>query len=72
MSIGENSMNLPNNHKTNISSLLCFKLLALGNGDDNDVLKLPKEHLKFELFGMVSMVLVLINKLLILLGKRLR
>ena len=72
MSVGENSMNLLNNRKTNVFSLLCFKLLALGNGDDNDVLKLPKECLKFKLFRMVLMVLVSINKLLILLGKRLR
>ena len=72
MIVGENSMNLPNNHKTNVFSLLCFKLLTLGNGDDDNVLKLPKECLKFKLFRMVLMVLVSINKLLILLGKRLR
>ena len=49
---------------------LCFKFLALGNGDDNNVPKLPEECLYLEVFGKVSMVLVLINKLLVLLGKR--
>jgi hypothetical protein len=60
------SINLPNNRKTNILRLLCFKFLAFGNGDDNDVQELPKERLKLELFGKVSMALVSINKLLIL------
>jgi hypothetical protein len=69
MSIG---INLPNNRKTNILRLLCFKLLAFGNGDDNDVQELPKERFKLELFGKVSMALVSINKLLILSGKRYR
>ncbi len=63
-------MNLLNNHKTNILRLLCFKFRAFRNGDDNDVLKLPKECLELELFGKVSMVLILINKLLILPRKR--
>ncbi len=62
-------MNLPNNHKINNLRLLHFKFPAFGNGDDNDVLKLPKERLKLKLFGMVLMALVSINKLLILLGK---
>jgi len=59
-------INLPNNRKTNISRLLCFKFLAFENGDDNNVQELPKERLKLELFGKVSMALVSINKLLIL------
>jgi len=41
--IGENSLNLPNNSQTNVFSLLRFKFVALGNGDDDDVQKLPKE-----------------------------
>jgi len=44
MRIGENSLNLPNNGQTDIFSLLCFKFVALGNGNDNDVQKLPEEH----------------------------
>jgi len=63
-------MNLPNNRKTDILRLLCFKFHAFGNGDDNDVQKLPEECLKLELFGKVLTALVLINKLLILSGKR--
>jgi len=70
-SIGENSMNLPNNCKTNNLRLLCFKFPAFRNGDNNNVSKLPEEHLKLKLFRTVLMVLVSINKLLILLGKRL-
>ncbi len=69
LSIGENGINLLNNCKTNILRLLCFKFPAFGNGNDNDGLKLPKKCLKLELFEKVSMVPVLINKLLILLGK---
>jgi len=42
--VGENSLNLPNNSQTNVFSLLCFKFVALGNGDDNDVQKLPEER----------------------------
>jgi len=42
--VGENSLNLPNNSQTNVFSLLCFKFVALGNGNDNDVQKLPKER----------------------------
>src|SRR6266436_2958781 len=71
MSVGENSMNLLNNRKTNNLRLLHFKFPAFGNGDDNDVSKLPEECLKLKLFRMVLMALVSINKLLILLGKRL-
>ena len=63
-------MNLPNNCKTNILRLLCFKFLAFENGDNDDGLKLPEEHFKLELFRKVLMVLVSINKLLILSGKR--
>jgi hypothetical protein len=63
-------MNLPNNRKTNVLRLRCFKSLAFGNGDDDDGLKLPEERLKLELFGKVLMALVSINKLLILSGKR--
>lgn len=70
MSVGEYSMNLPNNRKTNILRLVCFKLLAFGNGDDDDVPKLPKERLRLELFGKVSMALVSINKLLVLSGEK--
>ena len=59
-------MNLPNNRKTNILRLICFKFRAFRNGDDDDVLKLPKECLKLELLESVSMALVLIDELLIL------
>jgi len=43
MRIGENSLNLPNNGQTDVFSLLRFKFVALGNGDDDDVQKLPEE-----------------------------
>ena len=43
MHVGENSLNLPNNGQTDVFSLLCFKFVALGNGDDDDVQKLPEE-----------------------------
>jgi len=46
-----------------------LKFFAFGNGDDNDVQKLPKERLYLEFYGKVLILLVLINKLLILLGK---
>jgi hypothetical protein len=61
---------LPNNRKTNILRLLCFKFIAFGNGDDDNGLKLPEECLKLKLFGKVSMALVSINKLLVLSEKR--
>jgi hypothetical protein len=61
-------MNLPNNRKTNILRLVCFKFLASGNGDDDDEPKLPEECLKLEVFGKVLMAPVSINKLLILSG----
>jgi len=41
--VGENSLNLLNNGQTNVFSLLRFKFVALGNGDDNNVQKLPEE-----------------------------
>ena len=63
-------MNLPNNRKTNILRLLRFKFLAFGDGDDDDVPKLPEESLRLQLFGKVLMALVSINKLFILSGKR--
>jgi hypothetical protein len=63
-------MNLPNNCKTNILRRFRFKFLAFGNGDDDDVQKLPEERLKLKLFGNVSIALVSINKLLILSGTR--
>jgi len=44
MRVGENSLNLLNNSQTDVFSLLRFKFIALGNGDDNDVQKLPKER----------------------------
>jgi hypothetical protein len=69
VSVGKSGMNLPNNRKTNILSLLRFKFLGFGNGYDDDVLKLPEECLKLELFGTVSIALILINKLFILSGK---
>ena len=62
-------MNLPNNCKANILRLLCFKLGAFGNGDDDDEQKLPEECLELEVFSKVLIALVSINKLLILLGK---
>jgi hypothetical protein len=39
------NMNLLDNCKTDMFRLLCFKFLALGNGDDNNIPKLPKECL---------------------------
>ena len=59
-------MNLPDNCKTNTLRLLRFKFLAFGNGDDDDVQKLPDERLKLELFGKVLMSPVSINELLVL------
>jgi len=41
--IGEISLNLPNNSKTNVFRPLRFKFFAFGNGDDDNVQKLPKE-----------------------------
>ena len=70
MSVGESGVNLLNNRKTNILRLICFKFPAFGNGNDDDVQKLPKECLKLELFGTVLMALVSINELLVLSGKR--
>ena len=66
MSIGENSFNLLNNRETEIFRLLCSKFLAFGNGDDDDIPKLPEECLSLEFFGNVSISLILINELLIL------
>lgn len=63
-------MNLSNNRKTNILGLLCFQFRAFGNGNDNDVQKLPEKNLRLKLFGKVSMALVSIDKLLILSRKR--
>ena len=65
-------MNLPNNRKTNNLRLLSFKFFAFGNGDDDDVPKLPEECLWPEVFGKVLTALVSINKLLVLSGKRYR
>jgi hypothetical protein len=62
-------MNLPNNRETNSFGFLRFKFFAFGNGDDDNVQKLPEERLQLEIFGTVSKALVLVNKLLILLGK---
>jgi len=67
--VGEISLNLPNNSETNVFRLLCFKFFAFGNGDDDNVQKLPKEWLYLEFYRKVSILLVLINELLILLGK---
>lgn len=69
MSVGKNGTNLSNNRKTDILRPIRFKLLAFGNGDDNDVPKLPKECLKLEIFGTVLMTLILIHKLFILSAK---
>ena len=44
MSIGEFSMDLSNNRKTKIFRFLRFKLFTFRNGDDDDVLKLPKKR----------------------------
>ena len=44
MRVGENSLNLPNNGQTDVFSLLRFKFIALGNGDDDNVQKLPEER----------------------------
>ena len=69
MRIREDSLNLPNNGETNVFRLLCFEFFAFGDGDDDDVQKLPEERLYLEFFGKVSISLISINKLLILLGK---
>lgn len=69
MSVGKSDVNLLNDCKTNVLRLRCSKFLALGNGDDDDIPKLPEECLRLKLFGNVLMALVSINKLLILLGK---
>ena len=45
MSIGEFSMDLSNNCKIKIFRFLHFKLFTFRNGDDDDVLKLPKKYL---------------------------
>ena len=63
-------MNLPDNRKTKIFRLLYFEFLTYGNGNDDDVPKLPKESFQLENFRKVSMALVSINELLILLSKR--
>jgi len=44
MHVGENSLNLLNNGQTDVFSLLRFKFVALGNGDDDNVQKLPEER----------------------------
>ena len=41
--IGGNSLNLPNNSQVDVFRLLHFKFFALGNGDGNDIQKLPEE-----------------------------
>jgi len=43
--IGGNSLNLLNNSQVDIVRLLHFKFFALGNGDGDDVQKLPEERL---------------------------
>jgi len=43
-------MNLLDNHKTNILGLLGLKFIGFGNWDDNNVQKLPEEHLRLENF----------------------
>ena len=70
MSVGENSMNLPNDRETNGFRVRRFKFLGFGNRYDDDVQKLPEECLWLEIFGKISMTLVSINELLILSSKR--
>ena len=69
MRVREDSLNLPNNGETNVFGRLRFKFFAFGDGDDDDVQKLPEERLYLEFFGKVSISLILINELLRLLGK---
>jgi len=45
MSIGEISINAPNNRETKTFGLLCLKFIAFGNGNDDDVLELPVKRL---------------------------
>lgn len=66
MSVGKSGTNLPNNRKTNILRLLCSEFLAFGNGDDDDIQKLPEKCLRLEPFRKALMVLVSINELFIL------
>ena len=63
-------MNLPNNHKAHIFRLRRFKFLASGDGNDDDIPKLPEECLKLEVFWEVSVVLVSVDQLLILSGEK--
>ena len=67
--VGEISLNLLNNSKTNVFRPLRFKFFAFGNGDDDNIQKLPEERLYLEFYRKVSISLVLINELFILLGK---
>ena len=69
MRVVEINLNLPNNSETNVFGPLRFELSAFGNGDDDDVQELPEKRLHLEFYGKVSISLVLINELLILLGK---
>jgi len=41
--VGEISLNLLNNSKTNVFRPLRFKFFAFGNGDDDNIQKLPEE-----------------------------
>ena len=59
MSVGESGVNLLNN----ILRHICFRFPAFGNGNDDDVQKLPKECLKLELFGTVLMARILRKKI---------
>jgi hypothetical protein len=59
-------MNLVDNRKTNVLRHICFKFLAFGDGDDDDVPKLPEARFELKLFWEVLMALVSINELLIL------
>ena len=67
--VREDSLNLLNDGKANDFRLHRFKFFAYGDGDDDDVQKLPKVRLYLEFYGKVSISLISINELLILLGK---
>src|SRR5260221_883793 len=54
MSVGEDSLNLPNNRKTKTFRLLRFKLIAFRDWDDYDIQKLPEECFLIQNFCKVS------------------
>ena len=63
-------MNLPDNRETNGFGLLRLKSTGFGNGDNDDVQKLPEVRLRLEIYGTALMALVSIEELLILSGQK--